>query len=157
MGGQTVQTVGQWGRAEPPRSRRKNRRKQDDGSHKKRTVAPDDATVPLIDNTLPGQAAMVPATKLITVKAAAERLAVSDRLIYRMFKREKLRGIKIEGAVRIFAQSVEEYITAKTTGPAPAADGPPTPPPAPAVTPPRRRRSAGQASQFVHLRPQSRP
>jgi excisionase family DNA binding protein len=52
--------------------------------------------------------------EFLTAKQAGQRLGVSDKMAYRLFHERKLRGLKVEGAVRIYAASVEEYIRTHT-------------------------------------------
>jgi excisionase family DNA binding protein len=64
---------------------------------------------------------------LLTARQAAARLGVSDKLVYRMFHAGKLRGVKVEGAVRIYTAAVEDYIRAHTNRPPEAPAAPPPP------------------------------
>jgi excisionase family DNA binding protein len=64
---------------------------------------------------------------LLTARQAAALLGVSDKMVYKLFHARKLRGLKVEGAVRITAASVEDYIRGHTNCPP---EAPAEPPPA---------------------------
>jgi excisionase family DNA binding protein len=70
-------------------------------------------------------------SQLLTAKQCAARLGVSDKFVYRLFHAKKLRGLQVEGAVRIYLASLEEYIRAHSNAP---------PEPAPVVPASRPRR-----------------
>ena len=46
----------------------------------------------------------------VTVRQAAEALGVSIKLVYKLFHAKRLRGIKVESAVRIDRESLQEYV-----------------------------------------------
>jgi excisionase family DNA binding protein len=67
-------------------------------------------------------------------------LGVSAKLIYRLFHRGELEGVKVAGAVRIHRSSVEAYLSAHSNKkPAPPIE---IAPPQPTPRPKRRRRSS---------------
>lgn len=51
--------------------------------------------------------------RLLRPTEVAERLAVSDRTIYRLLESGELRGLRIRGAVRVLPASVDEYLRRK--------------------------------------------
>jgi excisionase family DNA binding protein len=60
------------------------------------------------------------AAAYITVSAAATQLGVSTGLVYRLFHRDELEGIKVGSAVRISKSALARYIAAHTnTAPQP--------------------------------------
>jgi excisionase family DNA binding protein len=84
-----------------------------------------------------------PSALFLTARQASLRLGVSDKMVYKLFHAGKLKGLKIEGAVRIEAASVDAYIAAHSnTQPAPAE---------PATTKGRRRRDDGFTSYYLGI------
>lgn len=56
----------------------------------------------------------------ISVKQAAVALGVSGNLIRKMLKAGKLRGTRIESCIRVYQESIEEYLDAhEFTAPSP--------------------------------------
>ena len=47
--------------------------------------------------------------KIITVRSAAEYLAVSKSTIYRMYKYGKLEGLPVMNSIRLYEDSVKDY------------------------------------------------
>lgn len=47
---------------------------------------------------------------MLTIKAVARRLNVSDKLIYKMIAERKIRFVKINNAYRILESDLEDYI-----------------------------------------------
>jgi excisionase family DNA binding protein len=78
---------------------------------------------------------------MLTAQQAAERLGVSAKLVYKLFHRRELEGVKIAGAVRIHRASVENYLSSHSNK-KPAAPTVAEPAPIPAARPKRRRRSS---------------
>jgi excisionase family DNA binding protein len=58
--------------------------------------------------------------QLLTVKQAAQVLAVSPRLVYRLLNAGHLQGVRVGGAVRVSASDLREYVERNRTGQAAA-------------------------------------
>jgi excisionase family DNA binding protein len=87
---------------------------------------------------------------MMTAAEAAAMLGVSAKLVYKLYHRGELEGVKVAGAVRIHRASVDDYLSKHSNAkPAPPVEVPVTPP-QPTQRPKRRRRSAGAAGfQFL--------
>ncbi len=97
--------------------------------------------------------AMKPAAEpsgMLTAAEAAAMLGVSAKLVYRLFHRGELEGVKVAGAVRIHRASVDAYLSAHSNKkPAPLVEVPPQQP-----TPqPKRRRRTARSEGFRFLPP----
>lgn len=86
------------------------------------------------------QDSVLAAPEFITVRAAAGRLSVSVKMIYKLLDRGDLAGLNIGAARRVRVASLERYIAAHATGaePEPAPETAPAAP-APSTRPARRR------------------
>jgi excisionase family DNA binding protein len=93
----------------------------------------------------------------VTPRAAANLLAVSVKLIYKLAAARQLEVLKVGRSVRILAASLQQYIACNTVpkaeDPPPAASTPQpvTPPP----SRPRRGKQKATGFQFLPPRPKS--
>jgi excisionase family DNA binding protein len=58
--------------------------------------------------------------QLLTVKQAAQTLAVSQKLIRRLLRDGQLQGVRVGGAVRVTESGLHDYVERNRTGPAAA-------------------------------------
>jgi excisionase family DNA binding protein len=88
----------------------------------------------------------------VRVKAAAKRLSVSTKLVYKLVNKGELLAVRVGRAVCVLASSLEDYIAAHKTGPrlAPV----PAAPPVTSSSPSSRRRTPEPAG-FLFLPPRS--
>jgi excisionase family DNA binding protein len=56
---------------------------------------------------------------MLTVKEAATQLHCSGSMVYELFRRGKIRGYRVGGAIRIFPEACQDYIKANSNLPAP--------------------------------------
>ncbi len=99
--------------------------------------------------------------RMLTVKQAAEQLGVQKSLVYEMFRRARIQGYRVEGAIRIPQDAVDQYLAEHSNQAAVALAEPLTPParpPAPRILPARPRRRGNSSGVFRHIRmPGTRP
>jgi excisionase family DNA binding protein len=91
--------------------------------------------------------------QLLTVKQAAQTLAVSPRLVYKLVKSGQLQGVRVGSAVRFMESDLWAYVAANRSAPAPApvgSDGAAAMP-APAPPTPKPRRQRGRPPGLVYL------
>jgi excisionase family DNA binding protein len=86
----------------------------------------------------------------IRARAAADALAVSVKMVYKLVSRGDLKALRVGRAVSILLASLQEFVTRNTL---PAREPRPVAPP---PTPPRRRRKGAKGAGFVFL-PPARP
>jgi excisionase family DNA binding protein len=87
----------------------------------------------------------------ITPKAAAERLAVSVKVVYKLAAGGELEVLRVGRSVRILASSLQDFIARNTV---PRAEAAPEPSPTPSPYPrPTSRRQRPRSSGFVFLPP----
>ncbi len=95
---------------------------------------------------------------LLTVAAAAVRLAVSDKTVYRWYWNGDLAGVKIGRCVRIYEDSLNDFLESHSNGkPATTLDATPTPDRARSATaaiPRRSKATAGTPMVFRFLPPE---
>ncbi len=87
-------------------------------------------------------------TPLLSVRAVAERLNVSQKTVYKLIDQRKLGSLKIGGAVRVRPDALEAFLTATER---PVVEQPTSDTPQPA----RKRPSTVSPSslRFEHMRP----
>jgi excisionase family DNA binding protein len=97
--------------------------------------------------------------RFLTVREVAEALAVSPRLVYKLFAAGRLEGVKVGGAVRISADGLRGYVQANRVGPDqggpedPAGTAQTKPEPTPLPSRPRSRCRQKKTAGFVFLPP----
>jgi excisionase family DNA binding protein len=79
--------------------------------------------------------------QLLTVKQAAETLAVSQKLVRKLLKGGQLQGARVGGAVRVVESGLHDYVERNRTGPAAAV--------LPSRPTPRRRRQQSHGFRFL--------